>query len=78
MTRKILLSIVLAIALLSIEASAKGNSEQISVMNQMFAPAQYGIGADGGWVNYYTYVTTTSTKENRHLYVEIFSESNEQ
>jgi len=29
MTRKILLSIVLAIALLSIEASAKGNSEQM-------------------------------------------------
>ena len=50
----------------------------LSVMNQMFAPAQYGIGADGGWVNYYTYVTTVSSKKNRHLYVEIFSESNEQ
>ena len=46
----------------------------LSVMNQMFAPAQYGIDADGGWVNYYTYVTTTSTKENRHMYVEIFSD----
>jgi hypothetical protein len=43
-------------------------------MSQILAPAQYGIGADGGWVNYYTYVTTTSTKDNRHLYVEIFTE----
>jgi len=50
----------------------------LSVMNQMFAPAQYGIGIDGGWVNYYTYETTTSTKENRHMYVEIFTENNEQ
>jgi len=49
----------------------------LSVMNQMFAPAQYGIGDDGGWVNYYTYVTTASTKENRHLYVEIFTDADE-
>ena len=54
------------------------NAAMLSVMSQMFAPAQYGIGSDGGWINYYTYVTTTSTKENRHLYVEIYSEeSNE-
>lgn len=46
----------------------------MTVMSQMFAPAQYGIGSDGGWVNYYTYVTTASTKENRHFYVEIFTE----
>jgi len=50
------------------------NAAMLSVMSQMFAPAQYGIGSDGGWVNYYTYVTTSSTKENRHLYVEIFTE----
>ncbi len=50
------------------------NAAMLSVMNQMFAPAQYGIGTDGGWVNYYTYVTTSSTKENRHMYVEIFTE----
>lgn len=46
----------------------------MAMMNQMFAPAQYGIGSNGGWVNYYTYTTTASTKENRHLYVEIFTE----
>jgi len=50
------------------------NAAMLSVMSQMFAPAQYGIGSDGGWINYYTYVTTASTKENRHLYVEIFTE----
>jgi hypothetical protein len=53
------------------------NAAMLAIMNQVLAPAQYGIGAEGGWVNYYTYETTTSTKENRHLYVEIFSESNE-
>lgn len=51
-----------------------GNAAMLSVVSQMFAPAQYGIDADGGWVNYYTYVTTSSTKENRHMYVEIFTE----
>lgn len=50
------------------------NARMLAVMSQMFAPAQYGIGSDGGWVNYYTYVTTASTKENRHFYVEIFTE----
>jgi hypothetical protein len=43
----------------------------LSVMSQILVPVQYGIGSDGGWVNYYTYVTTTSTKDNRHLYVEM-------
>jgi hypothetical protein len=40
----------------------------------MLAPAQYGISKDGGWVNYYTYVTTTSD-----MYVELFTkvENNE-
>ena len=52
------------------------NAAMLSVMSQMFAPAQYGISEDGGWVNYYTYITTTSTKENRHYYVEIFTEEN--
>ena len=56
------------------ELSKDKNVAMLSVMNQMFAPAQYGIGADGGWINYYTYVTTASTKENRHMYVEIYSE----
>ena len=50
------------------------NAAMLSVMSQMFAPVQYGISSDGGWVNYYTYVTTASTKENRHMYVEIFTE----
>lgn len=54
------------------------NAAMLSVMSQMFAPAQYGIGAKGGWINYYTYVTTTSTKENRHLYVEIYSEGSDE
>jgi hypothetical protein len=57
-----------------IELPKDKNAAMLSVMSQMFAPAQYGIGIDGGWVNYYTYVTTASTKENRHMYVEIFSE----
>jgi len=48
-----------------------------SVMNQMFAPIEYGIDAEGGWVNYYTYETTASTKEHRHMYVEIFAEKSE-
>ena len=46
----------------------------LAVMGQMFAPAQYGITEEGGWINYYTYETTASTKENRHMYVEIFSD----
>lgn len=45
----------------------------LAVMGEMFAPAQYGIGPDGGWINYYTYVTTASNRKNRHFYVEIFS-----
>jgi hypothetical protein len=53
------------------------NAAMLAIMTQVLAPAQYGIGAEGGWVNYYTYETTISTKENRHLYVEIFSENNE-
>ena len=52
------------------------NAAMLSVMSQILAPAQYGIDADGGWVNYYTYVTTSSTKENRQMYVEIFTEEN--
>ena len=56
------------------KVSKDKNAAMLAVMSQMFAPAQYGIGADGGWVNYYTYVTTSSTKENRHMYVEIFTE----
>lgn len=50
------------------------NALMLSVMSEMFAPAQFGISADGGWVHYYTYLTTTSTKENNNLYVEIFTE----
>ena len=57
-----------------IELPKDENAAMLSVMSQMFAPAQYGIGNDGGWVNYYTYVTTSSTKENRQMYVEIFTE----
>ena len=49
------------------------NAAMLAIMSQVLAPAQYGIGTEGGWVNYYTYETTTSTKENRHMYVEIFS-----
>ena len=45
----------------------------LTVMGQMFAPVQYGITEEGGWINYYTYETTSSSKENRHMYVEIFS-----
>lgn len=58
------------------EQKTTKNDTQIAleVMSQMFAPAQYGISESGGWVNYYTYETTTSTKENRNLYVEIFTE----
>ena len=47
----------------------------LAVMSQMMAPAQYGISEEGGWVSYYTYETTTSTKKNRHLYVEIFTDT---
>jgi len=46
----------------------------LAVLTQMYAPAQFGITAEGGWINYYTYVTTASSKEDRHLYVEIFTE----
>ncbi len=56
------------------KVSKDKDAAMLAVMSQMFAPAQYGIGSDGGWVNYYTYVTTASTKENRHMYVEIFTE----
>jgi len=48
-----------------------------TVMNQMFAPANYGISSDGGWVNYYTYTTTNAKEKDRHLYVELFTEANE-
>ena len=54
------------------------NAAMFAVMNQMFAPAQYGISENGGWINYYTYVTTSSTKENRHLYVEIYSNESDE
>lgn len=47
----------------------------LATMNQMFAPANYGISSNGGWVNYYTYITTTSTPENNRFYVEIFTDS---
>jgi len=60
------------------ELSKDKNVAMLSVMSQMFAPAQYGIGADGGWIHYYTYVTTASTKENRHMYVEIYSEGSDE
>jgi len=46
----------------------------LAAMSQIMAPAQYGISEDGGWVKYYTYETTASTKKNRHLYVEIFTD----
>jgi len=49
----------------------------LSVMSQIMAPAQYGISEEGGWVSYYTYETTTSTKKNRQLYVEIFTDNAE-
>lgn len=56
-------------------ATSKNDTQMaLEVMSQMFAPAQYGIFESGGWVNYYTYETTTSTQENRNLYVEIFTE----
>jgi len=48
----------------------------LMAMSQLFAPAQYGIDEKGGWVNYYTYETTTSTKKDRSLYVEIYTEQN--
>lgn len=54
--------------------SKNDTENMLAVMNQILAPAQYGIAENGGWVNYYTYVTTASTKENRHLYVQIFTE----
>lgn len=56
--------------------SAPKNDElaALMAMSQLFAPAQYGIGEKGGWVNYYTYETTASTRKNRNLYVEIFTE----
>jgi len=61
------------------EKTPKDKDElMLSVMSQMLAPVQYGIGPDGGWVNYYTYETTSSTKENRHMYVEIFTEESGQ
>jgi hypothetical protein len=50
------------------------NEAALAILGQIFTPAQFGIGNDGGWINYYTYVTTASSKENRHLYVEIFTE----
>jgi len=54
------------------------NAAMLSAMSQLFAPAQYGISEDGGWVNYYTYETTSSTKENRHMYVEIFTDGSKE
>jgi len=56
-------------------SSRKNDNELIySMLGEMLAPAQYGISKDGGWVNYYTYVTTTSD-----MYVELFTrvENNE-
>ena len=58
------------------EVKKNDTENMFAVMNQILAPAQYGISESGGWVNYYTYVTTTSTKKDRHLYVEIFTEEN--
>ena len=59
------------------EMSGNDTENVLAAMNQIFAPAQYGISENGGWVSYYTYETTTSTKKNRHLYVEIFTDDAE-
>lgn len=49
----------------------------LAAMNQIFAPAQYGISEIWGWVNYYTYETTVYSKKNGNIYVEIFTDDAE-
>jgi hypothetical protein len=58
-------------------ASKNADMDALMAMSQLFAPAQYGIGEKGGWINYYTYETTTSSKKNRSLYVEIYTDDAE-
>ena len=59
------------------EISKDDTENVLAAMNQIFAPANYGISESGGWVSYYTYETTVSTRKNRHLYVEIFTDDAE-
>lgn len=51
------------------ETPKNDTEDMLAVMNQIFAPVQYGISENGGWVNYYTYETTKGS-----LYVEIFTD----
>jgi len=56
------------------KSTSNQDLDALMIMSQMLAPAQYGIGKEGGWVNYYTYQTTAASKKHNYFYVEIFSD----
>jgi hypothetical protein len=42
--------------------SSADNDLVYTVLGKMFATDKHGVGKDGGWINYYTYLTTTQKK----------------
>ena len=51
----------------NISSRENDNELMYSMLGEILAPSKYTISKDGRWVNYYTYVTTTS-----NMYVELF------
>jgi hypothetical protein len=42
--------------------SSSDNDLVYTVLGKMFASDKHGVGKDGGWINYYTYLTTSKKK----------------